>query len=171
MIGIHLSEEGLRQGMANPYLKGRGPGIKCTKKCEPVPKSTRGHVLRRRLHRILNLSLMSEAAFRIVLTTTGTPESAQRIARALVERRLAACVNIIPAVTSIYHWRGAVESASELLLVIKTEEDQLQQLEVALRELHSYELPEFLVLPVAAGSKSYLEWIHSSLGPEIPDSE
>jgi periplasmic divalent cation tolerance protein len=114
---------------------------------------------------------MSEAAFRIVLTTTGTPESAQRIARALVERRLAACVNIIPAVTSIYHWRGAVESASELLLVIKTEEDQLQQLEVALRELHSYELPEFLVLPVAAGSKSYLEWIHSSLGPEIPDSE
>jgi periplasmic divalent cation tolerance protein len=100
---------------------------------------------------------------RIVLSTTDSAESAQRIGQALVERRLAACVNLIPNLTSIYRWQGAVETASEVLLLIKTSSESLSQLEAALRELHSYEVPEFVVLPIESGSRLYLEWLHDSL--------
>lgn len=106
---------------------------------------------------------MSETA-RMVLTTTDSQESASRIANALVERRLAACVNIIPGLTSVYRWQGAVETASEILLLIKTAAEQLPALEAAVKELHTYEVPEFLVLEVEAGNRSYLEWLHASLG-------
>jgi periplasmic divalent cation tolerance protein len=106
---------------------------------------------------------MPETA-RIVLTTTDTPESAQRIAHALVERRLAACVNLIPNLTSVYRWQGAIETASEILLLIKTSTEQLPALESALSELHTYEVPEFLVLPVDSGSTLYLRWLHSAVG-------
>ena len=106
---------------------------------------------------------MPEAA-RIVLTTTGSVESAQRIAQTLVERRLAACVNIIPGLTSVYRWQGAVETAAEILLLIKTSVEQLPALDAALHELHTYDVPEFLVLPIEAGSRLYLEWLHSALG-------
>jgi periplasmic divalent cation tolerance protein len=106
---------------------------------------------------------MSEESARIVLTTTDTPESAKRIAQSLVERRLAACVTIIPNLTSIYRWEGTVETASEILLLIKTLAEKLPALETALRELHTYEVPEFLVLPIESGSRLYIEWLHGSL--------
>jgi periplasmic divalent cation tolerance protein len=106
---------------------------------------------------------MSETA-RIVLTTTDTQELAARIANELVERRHAACVNIIHGLTSVYRWHGAVETASEILLLIKTSVEQLPALEAAIQELHTYDVPEFLVLDVEAGSRSYLEWLHASVG-------
>ena len=108
---------------------------------------------------------MPDETARIVLSTIDSPDSVKRIAEALVERRLAACVNLIPNLTSIYRWQGAIETASEILLVIKTSAEQLPALEADLQELHSYEVPEFLVLPVESGSRSYLEWLHGSLRP------
>lgn len=100
---------------------------------------------------------------RLVLTTVSSREEAERIAHSLVEERLAACVNIIPGLTSIYRWQGAVESASELLLLIKTSAAHIDRLQAALLRLHSYELPEFLVLPIDAASQPYLDWLLSSL--------
>jgi periplasmic divalent cation tolerance protein len=103
---------------------------------------------------------------RIVLSTAESREEAERIARALVEQRLAACVNLIPGLTSIYRWQGAVESADEILLLIKTTEANLKDLEAALRELHSYDVPEFLVLDAEAASSAYLSWLLESTNPE-----
>jgi periplasmic divalent cation tolerance protein len=100
---------------------------------------------------------------RIVLTTTATAEEAGRIGRTLVEERLAACATLIPAVQSIYRWRGQVESSSETLLLLKTGPGQLAALEARLYELHSYQTPEFLVLGVEAGSLPYLDWLQESL--------
>lgn len=102
---------------------------------------------------------------RIVLTTAGSHDEAQRIAHTLVERRLAACVNLIPGLTSIYRWQGAVESQSEVLLLIKTSRQLLPALEAALHELHSYQVPEFVVLSVESGSAAYLDWLAASLNP------
>jgi periplasmic divalent cation tolerance protein len=100
---------------------------------------------------------------RIVLTTTANPEEAAKLGRALVEERLAACATLIPTVQSIYRWQGAIESSTETLLLLKTGVAQLAALEARLRELHSYQTPEFLVLPVEAASQPYLEWLQSSL--------
>ena len=100
---------------------------------------------------------------RLVLTTAANPEEASRLARTLVEERLAACATLIPDVQSIYHWQGQVESTTETLLLLKTGPDQLPALEDRLHELHSYQTPEFLVLRVEAGSHPYLEWLQSSL--------
>lgn len=100
---------------------------------------------------------------RIVLTTTANPEEAARLGRVLVEERLAACATLIPAVQSIYRWQGAVESATETLLLIKTGAEQLAAIEARLHELHSYQTPEFLVLDVDAASHAYLEWLLESL--------
>ena len=101
---------------------------------------------------------------RIVLTTTADPEEARRLGRTLVEERLAACATLVPAVESIYHWQGEVESATETMLLFKTGPEQLAALEARLHELHSYDVPEFLVLKVDAASQPYLEWLRSSLG-------
>ena len=103
------------------------------------------------------------ASIRIALTATGTVEEGQRLARQLVERHLAACVNVIPNLTSVYRWRGAIEEASEVLLLIKTTKEMLGALESALRELHSYDVPEFLVLDVDSGSQPYLDWLLNSV--------
>lgn len=103
--------------------------------------------------------LQSNPSARIVLTTTASAEEARRLGRALVEERLAACVTLLPAAHSIYRWQGAIESADECLLLVKTAAEKLAALEARLRELHSYETPEFLALPVEAGSEAYLEWI------------
>jgi periplasmic divalent cation tolerance protein len=100
---------------------------------------------------------------RIVLTTTANPEEAARLGRALVEERLAACATLIPAVQSIYRWKGEVETATETLLLLKTGPEQLAALEARLLELHSYETPEFLVLGVEAASQPYLDWLQESL--------
>jgi periplasmic divalent cation tolerance protein len=100
---------------------------------------------------------------RIVLTTAPSVEEARRLARVLVEERRAACATIVPAVESIYRWKGEIESAGETLLLIKTTADRLAALQARLHELHSYETPEFLVLPVESGSAGYLEWLEASL--------
>jgi len=95
---------------------------------------------------------------RIVLSTAGSREEAQRIARALVERHLAACVNVVP-ISSTYWWRGKLEQSEEHLLVIKTMIDALDGVQTAIRELHSYEMPEFIVLGIDRGAREYLQWI------------
>ncbi len=100
---------------------------------------------------------------RIVLTTGATLEEAKQIGRTLVEEHLAACATVIPAVESIYWWNGNIESASETMLLLKTGIDQLAALEARLRQLHTYEVPEFLVLPVETGSRAYLDWMLGSL--------
>ncbi|MFZ3201288.1 MAG: divalent-cation tolerance protein CutA [Candidatus Acidiferrales bacterium] len=100
----------------------------------------------------------------VVLVTCGSAREAHRIARALVERRLAACANIVPApVGSIYRWKGKVESASEFLLLIKTSRRKFTALEKAVRALHHYDVPEIVALPIAAGSRDYLAWIADSI--------
>jgi periplasmic divalent cation tolerance protein len=95
----------------------------------------------------------------VVLSTAGSQEEAERIATALVEERLAACVNLVAPITSIYRWQGAVERAAEVLLVIKTRRARAAQLVARLRELHSYDVPEAIVLPITAGARPYLEWL------------
>jgi periplasmic divalent cation tolerance protein len=100
---------------------------------------------------------------RIILTTTGSREEAEKIANALVQRELAACVNIVGPITSIYRWKGAVESAEEFLLLIKTTEDAFAPVRDAVRELHSYELPEFVELGISRGEGKYLAWLEKSV--------
>jgi periplasmic divalent cation tolerance protein len=100
---------------------------------------------------------------RIVLTTAGSEEEAQKIARHLVDRRLAACVNIVPQVTSIYSWQGKMEEAREWLLIVKTTAAAFAQVRQAIAELHSYELPECMCLAIEDGSPNYLEWIAESV--------
>jgi periplasmic divalent cation tolerance protein len=100
---------------------------------------------------------------RVVLTTAGSEEQARKIARHLVERRLAACVNIVPQVTSIYRWQGKIEEAQEWLLIVKTTASAFGQVRHAIAELHSYELPECVCLTIEDGSPSYLEWIADSV--------
>ena len=99
----------------------------------------------------------------VVLVTCASAEEARTIARALVERRLAACVNMVPGIESVYRWKDAVEEASECLLLAKTTRDWFAPLESAVRELHSYELPEIVALPLVDGLDSYLNWIASSV--------
>ena len=101
---------------------------------------------------------------RIVLTTAGSQEEARKIANALVERRLAACVNIVPQVESIYRWQGKIETAEEWLLLIKTQAELFDRVRNAVKELHSYDLPECVMLEVAAGSPEYLNWIAKNTG-------
>jgi periplasmic divalent cation tolerance protein len=98
------------------------------------------------------------------MTTTVSAEEATRLGKTLVEERLAACATLMPPVHSIYRWQGKIESSAETLLLLKTAVDQLPDLEARLQELHSYQTPEFLVLAIEAGSHSYLEWLHASVG-------
>ena len=98
----------------------------------------------------------------IVLTTLGAQTDAVAFARALVDERLAACVNVLPAMTSVYRWKGAREEEREQQVVIKTTSDRVEALQARFRELHPYELPEFLVLSVSDGSPAYLEWLGAS---------
>lgn len=102
---------------------------------------------------------------KIVLSTTGSQEEARKIAHALVERRLAACVNIVSPVESVYRWQGKVERAQEWLLVIKTTDAAFPRVRDAISELHSYDLPECVVLAVEGGSPEYLKWVGESVGP------
>jgi periplasmic divalent cation tolerance protein len=100
----------------------------------------------------------------VVLVTCSSATEARRIARAVVDARLAACVNILPgAVQSIYRWKGKVESARERLLLIKTSRKRLAKLRTTVERLHSYDVPEFIAIPIAAGSPAYLAWIEECL--------
>jgi periplasmic divalent cation tolerance protein len=99
----------------------------------------------------------------VILSTCATQEEAEKLALLLLERRLAACVNVIPAVRSFYRWKGAVESAIECLLVIKTSHEMFEPLRAVLEQAHSYEVPEVLALPILDGSPNYLNWLETNL--------
>jgi len=105
----------------------------------------------------------------LVLTICGSEEEAGRVARHLVENRLAACVGITPGVRSLYWWQGKVEQAEEWALTIKTRAALYTQVESAIRAVHSYEIPEILAVPVAAGLPAYLDWIDAETRPVAPE--
>jgi len=100
---------------------------------------------------------------RLVLTTASSQEEARKLANALLERRVAACVNILPKIDSIYRWKDKVEVTQEFLLLIKTTQSAMEKLRDAIQELHSYEIPECIVLPIEDGSETYLKWIDESV--------
>ena len=97
----------------------------------------------------------------LVLTNLPDQETAQRLARDLVEQRLAACVNIAAPVTSLYHWHGALETAQEVPLWIKTSQEAYPRLEAAIRESHPYELPEIVAISITRGLEAYLRWVET----------
>lgn len=99
----------------------------------------------------------------LVLTTAGSEEEARKIGRALVERLLAACVNIVPRVKSIYRWEGEIEEAEEWLMIVKTTQPAFERVREAIIELHSFELPECIGISIDEGSVSYLSWIGQSV--------
>jgi len=99
----------------------------------------------------------------VVLSTCGSPEEAKRLAHALVEKRLAACVNIVPGVRSVYHWKDGIEEEEEVLLVIKTSRLLLSDLRSEIERLHSYEVPEVIAMQVVDGSERYLAWLEREL--------
>lgn len=101
----------------------------------------------------------------IVLTTFPDQASARAMAAALVEARLAACVNIVPGLTSIYRWKGAIEEGTELLLLVKTTSARYAEVEESIRSRHPYELAEVVALPLTGGSQAYLDWIAASSAP------
>lgn len=99
----------------------------------------------------------------IVLCTVPDPATGEALGRQLVENGLAACVNLLPGLTSIYRWRGRLEQSSETLLLIKTRGDRFDDLSASLRRLHPYELPEIVAVPITAGLPAYLDWINQQL--------
>lgn len=103
---------------------------------------------------------------RIVFCTCPDTDSASRIAEALVGERLAACVNILPAIDSVYRWQGAIERASEVQLIIKTVEARVDALTARIRALHPYELPEVVAIEAASGWPAYLDWVRAETTPE-----
>ncbi len=104
----------------------------------------------------------------VVLSTCASAEEAAKLARTLVEQRLAACVNILPGVRSVYRWKGAVEDAGEWLILIKSRRDLFDSLREAIEREHSYEVPEIIALPIVAGSESYLQWLAAETAGEEP---
>lgn len=100
----------------------------------------------------------------VVLSTFGSIDEARTVCRQLVEERLAACANIVPAVESIYRWQGVVESATETMAILKTTVEGFAKLEARLRALHSYEVPEIVALPVHQGAEAYLRWVGENVG-------
>src|SRR5436305_5430451 len=107
----------------------------------------------------------------VVVTTVGTEEQAYLIAREIVARRQAACVNILPGVRSIYRWKGKICKDGELLLIIKTLEGEFEGVAATIRELNSYELPEILSFSVTHGEKGFLDWIVSSVDKDADFSD
>ena len=104
----------------------------------------------------------------LCLATAPDRTVAERIARALVDERLAACVNLLPGITSVYRWQGAVETGEEVLLLAKTVPTQLEALTARIVELHPYEVPEVIALDVSGGLPAYLQWIASETGGSTP---
>ena len=102
----------------------------------------------------------------VVLSTCASSEEAEKIARALVEKKLAACVNILPAVRSIYRWKGAIEDDQETLLLIKSSRALFGELRAEIQKLHSYEIPEAIAIPIVDGLERYLKWMADALRDE-----
>jgi periplasmic divalent cation tolerance protein len=98
-----------------------------------------------------------------VVTTTDKKEDAEKIALSLVERKIAACVQIVGPITSIYRWKGNIETAEEWQCVIKSRKDLYEEIETAIKAIHPYEVPEIIAVPIVAGSGDYLEWLRSEL--------
>jgi len=103
-----------------------------------------------------------------VITTTGTREDAERIARTLVESRLAACVQVFGPIRSTYRWKGAIETAEEWQCVAKSRADRFGAIDEAIRALHPYEVAEILAVPMVAGSRPYLEWLEGQVDGAAP---
>jgi len=101
----------------------------------------------------------------VVFSTTSSAEEAEKIARGLVQRRLAACVNVLPRMRSFYRWEGKIENSPEWLLIIKSSRERFAALREALEKLHSYDVPEVIALQVVDGARNYLNWMDVELGP------
>ena len=108
---------------------------------------------------------------RVVLVTTPDVATARAIARTLVEERHAACGNVVPGITSIFRWQGAVQEESEALLVLKTSAERVERLSARVTELHPYDVPEVLALAIDNGSRPYLDWLGACLAPGGEDDE
>jgi periplasmic divalent cation tolerance protein len=106
----------------------------------------------------------SNADLVVAISTAGSPEEARRIGAALVAEQLAACINIVDNIQSIYRWQGAIESAAESLMLIKTRANLIPAIEWRLRELHSYDVPELVAIPIGLGAQPYLNWLLVSTG-------
>jgi len=102
---------------------------------------------------------MEESAYIVLFITTATVEEAQQISKALLNQRKVACINIVPKVSSHFWWQGELDSAKESLMVVKTKASQLNEIVRLVKELHSYEIPEIIALPIVGGNQDYLEWI------------
>ena len=100
----------------------------------------------------------------VVFSTASSADEAEKIARGLVNERLAACVNVIPSVRSFYRWQGKIEDSAEFLLVIKSSREHFEALRASLEKLHSYEVPEVIAMPVVDGAQNYLNWMDGELG-------
>jgi len=98
-----------------------------------------------------------------VITVAGNKEEAEKISHAVVEKRLAGCAQVLGPITSTYWWKGKIEKAEEWVCLMKSRTDLYQELESTIRQVHSYEVPEILVMPIAKGSKGYLDWLESEL--------
>src|SRR3954447_15326631 len=103
----------------------------------------------------------------LVLSTAGSEDEARKIARHLVENHLAACVNIVPQMESLYRWQGKIQSSREWLLLIKSNAKKFPEIKQAIAELHSYDLPECIALAIEDGSREYLEWLEVSLSQQL----
>jgi len=100
----------------------------------------------------------------VVLSTCATEEEAAKLSRMLVEARVAACVTMVPGARSVYRWQGAIESAPECLLIIKSSRQLFEALRKALEEAHAYDVPEVLAVPVVEGAANYINWLEAQLG-------
>jgi periplasmic divalent cation tolerance protein len=102
----------------------------------------------------------------IVFVTVSSQEEGERIGSSLVESKLAACVNVLPQVSSIFSWQGKIEKDGEVLLLIKTTRERMDDLAARIKEMHSYDLPEILAVPVFAGSRDYIDWVQQETNPK-----
>lgn len=109
------------------------------------------------------MKFIADPKFRLILSTAPNLEEARRLAHTLLERRLIACANLVPGVESHYRWEGKLESSAEVLLLMKTERDKEEELFQVLSEIHSYQVPEGLSLPIHGGLEPYLQWVKASL--------
>ena len=109
--------------------------------------------------------------YMVTISTVPSPETGRQIAHALIESRIAACVNIVPGLQSIYHWQGKIEESEESLLIIKTTGEVLKQLTEKILEMHPYDCPEVLSFDIRTGNPAYLDWIDSVTGISAPTEE
>jgi len=106
---------------------------------------------------------MEASPYIVLLITTATAQEAQRISRVLLEQRKVACVNIVPRLDSLFWWQGKLDSAEESLLIVKTKASLLSKIVPLVKELHSYDIPEIIALPIIGGNQDYLEWIQKEV--------